>query len=223
MLFLDLRKAFHTVNTDILLMKLKNSGFNANVVKWFKSYLCGRTQVTKMGKEKSPPLSVTCGVPQGSILGPMLFTVYINDLPDIFTDSKVSLYADDTAILFSDPDPEVLESVLNDELKVASNWFGHNKLSLNATKSRFMIFGTRSQVESCRNVKVKHGHVELERVSSFKYLGDPHLSFSEHVHYIRGKIIPKIKLLGHVSSLLDIETRLSLYKSLILPIFDSSD
>ena len=226
MLFLDLRKAFDTVNTEILLNKLKLSGLKSNVVKWFRSYLSGRSHVTRIGKEKSSPMPVTCGVPQGSILGPMLFTVYINDLPDTFNESSVSLYADDTAILFSHPDPVVLEHVLNEELARASNWFNHNKLSLNVKKSKFMLFGTKSQVDRCVNLKVKHGQKELERVSTFKYLGvklDPNLSFKDHVQYIRGKVVPKIKLLGHVSTFLDLETRLSLYKSLVLPIFDYAD
>ena len=98
-------KAFDTVNFEILLHKLKLSGLKAPAVRWFRSYICGRSKVTKVGSEILDPALVTCGVPQGSILGPLLFTAYINDLPNCIEDQKVNLYADDTAVTFSSTDP----------------------------------------------------------------------------------------------------------------------
>ena len=166
---------------------------------------------------------MTCSVPQGSILGPLLFTVYINDLPDSLRHSKVSLYADDTANCFSDPDPNVIANTLNAELSNISNWFAHNKLSLNTTKCKFMIFCTKSQTDSCKDITIKHNGTILERLTSYKYLGiklDPHLKFNDYIDYVRSKTIGKIRLLGQVSKFLDRATRLHLYKSLILPIFD---
>ncbi|CAB4023985.1 Hypothetical predicted protein, partial [Paramuricea clavata] len=114
--FLDLAKAFDTVDHCILLSKLSAIGVSPSSIKWFESYLSNRKQRTSCGNELSDALSVTVGVPQGSILGPLLFVVYINNLPDAVINSEVTLYADDTVLYYFSKDPRLLEDKLNEDL-----------------------------------------------------------------------------------------------------------
>jgi hypothetical protein len=112
MVLIDLQKAFDTVDHVILLKKLEAMGVSS--VAWFKSYLSSRTQIVNVNQVDSTPLSITCGVPQGSILGPLLFLCYVNDMP-ISVDCKLILYADDSALLFSNKDPKIIADKLSQE------------------------------------------------------------------------------------------------------------
>ena len=225
-LFLDLSKAFDMVNFEIMLHKLRLSGLKASTTRWFRSYLCSRSHVMKVRNSKSSQADVTCGVPQGSILGPLLFTAYINDLPECIPEVKVNLYADDTAITVSFKDPIEMEGKLNKSINRLSSWFSKNKLSLNIKKSKLMLFGTQSQIEKLGNLVVQHNNSPLEQVDSFIYLGvklDPQLNFHMHCEYIRSKTFGKIRTLGQTRNFLDINTSLMLYRSLVLPLFEYCD
>ena len=114
--FLDLSKAFDTVDHTIMLRKLSSFGVTSDTAKWFESYLNGRMQCTSCGPELSDLLPVTHGVPQGSILGPLLFLIYINDLPTVIKHSEVALYADDAVLYCYDSNPAGLECALNADL-----------------------------------------------------------------------------------------------------------
>ncbi|CAB4027542.1 Hypothetical predicted protein, partial [Paramuricea clavata] len=120
--FLDLAKAFDTVDHCILLSKLSAIGVSPSSIKWFESYLSNRKQRTSCGNELSDALPVTVGVPQGSILGPLLFVVYINNLPDAVINSEVTLYADDTVLYYFSKDPRLLEDKLNEDLLRVAHW-----------------------------------------------------------------------------------------------------
>ncbi len=221
-LFLDLRKAFDTVHHGILVDKLHLLGFHDRSVEWFTSYLTHRKQVTKLNGVISEEAFISYGVPQGSILGPMLFSLYVNDLPEHILNGYISLYADDTAICVSDTDPVCLKEKLMHQLQIVKSWYQRNKLSLNLDKTKIMIFGTAGNLAKMTDVHVPN----VERVDSFKYLGmklDSLLNFSENVSYIKGKTLPKLKLLGRLSYSLDSTTLLTLYKTLIVPIFDFGD
>ena len=116
-IFIDLRKAFDTVNHTILLKKLMHYGIRETANNWFNSYLTNRKQYVFVNGESSLLKDITCGVPQGSVLGPLLFLIYINDLPNISKVLNFYLFADDTNIYFEAESPEILETILNKELK----------------------------------------------------------------------------------------------------------
>ncbi len=139
-LFLDLRKAFDTVDHRILVSKLSHLGLSNSTLYWLESYLYGRTQVTSVNNCYSKPGIVECGVPQGSILGPLLFILYVNSLPSVLQESSVYLYADDTAIAVSGNNSDDIVNNLKDELTKANNWLCEHKLSLNLSKTKLMFF-----------------------------------------------------------------------------------
>ncbi len=133
-IFIDLQKAFDTVNYSILLEKLHRYGIRGIINDWFSSYLLGRIQTIQMGVNISDKEETISGVPQGSVLGPLLFLIYINDK------LTFSLFADDTNLLYADKKLKTLENIVNTEPLNIYNWLTANKLSLNIKKSSFLIF-----------------------------------------------------------------------------------
>jgi len=138
--FIDLSKAFDTVDHEILLWKLDQYGIRGIVNSWFSSYLKGRFQTTEIENIVSDRQEMLCGVPQGSVLGPLLFLIYVNDICNSSKILNFFLFADDTNLLYSDRNLMRLESILNDELDNVSDWLIANKLTLNLKKSNFVIF-----------------------------------------------------------------------------------
>ena len=137
--FIDLSKAFDTVDSTILLKKLNYLGFQENELNFFKSYLTNRTQRTKFNDTLSDLLITECGVPQGSILGPLLFIIYINDFSNnIKTDTTI--FADDTTLICSGKNEDDLKSNIVSNLVDAETWFSANKLSLNLKKTKIIFF-----------------------------------------------------------------------------------
>ena len=174
-IFLDLSKAFDTVNHEILLNKLYYYGFRGIIYDWFKSYLNGRTQTTMIDSCISTKKQMVCGVPQGSVLGPLLFLLYINDIGMASSVLKFHLFADDTNILYADKSIKSLESVVNEELVKLHEWFTVNKLTLNLKKSNFVIFSHYRKTLSKINIKVfdnsQNKFIALEHKRFVKYLG----------------------------------------------------
>ena len=186
-IFLDLAKAFDTVDHDILLKKLEVYGIRGNCLKLFESYLKDRYQFVKLDNEKSTISLIEYGVPQGSILGPLLFLLYINDLPSA-TNLFVKLYADDTFLCAQNKDIKLLENEVNIELNKIYDWMSSNKLTLNISKSKYMIITNKRKTEP---VAIKINNTELEQCSTYKYLGvmfDKDLNWKPHIEYICGKI-----------------------------------
>ena len=224
--FIDLKKAFDTVNHEILLKKLKAIGIISTNLAWFHSYLSSRSQKTFIGQSSSSLRKVSVGVPQGSILGPILFSIYINDLPTSLRNSAVTLFADDTAMYCSADSANALQAMLNQDLDSLAKWLYDHKLSLNISKSKFMIIGGRRKLNSINEVSLKIRDKELDRINSYKYLGviiNESLSWADHIEYVQGKVSQRLGLLQRIKCLLPRETRELFVKTMILPILDYAD
>ena len=138
-LFLDFSKAFDTINHDILLSKLYSYGIRGNPLRWFENYLCNRNQVVKIGDTISSSQTIICGIPQGSTLGPLLFLLYINDLPNCSSKLSFRIFADDTNMFYTSNNLHNLESVMNEEFKSVVKYCAINKLSINFSKTNYIL------------------------------------------------------------------------------------
>ena len=165
--------------------KLKNYfAFRGRALELMKSYLTNRFQYTKIGNSKSKLLPIECGVPQGSSLGPLLFTLYINDLP-LSSKFSATLYADDTYLALSDKNLTQLETRVNDQLQFINAWLQSNKLSLNYSKTTYMLFNKHPHQAVGSNFKIILNQQEIKRSQSVTYLGlcfDEKLTWTEHIN-----------------------------------------
>ena len=190
--FFDLQKAFDTVDHAILLHKLSNYGIRGIVHKWFESYLTDRMQYTTVSEHCSKPLTVNCGVPQGSVLGPLLFILYMNDISRAVSDAKIKLFADDTNMFTHDKDLTVLTRKCNKYLGEINSWFLANRLSLNVQKTCYMLFKPRVKMKTRNTIDLFINGLKIDQSSSSTYLGitlDEDLKWTNHIDYVYRKII----------------------------------
>ena len=218
-LFLDLKKAFDTVNIDILLQKLFLYGIRGNALLWFRSYLSTRTQSVKYYNIISSSKPVTIGVPQGSILGPLLFILYINDMPNLLQSAFPIIFADDTTLFISGKNIEVVLETFKNELVNLVEWFRANKLSLNLNKTQYMLFTTSPGVRLKEINFEVNGNV-IARVKKTKFLGvyiDEKLSWLDHIDHICLKIRKSLGVIRKASRILDTDTLINLYYTMLYP------
>ena len=219
--FLDFSKAFDTVNHDILFKKLEMYGIRGVALNWFKSYLNNRFQYVVYNGAQSDQKRITCGVPQGSILGPLLFLLYINDLASVSDKLFSLLFADDSNMFITGKNVDNLVELMNIEMEKVIEWLNVNKLSLNLKKTHYMIFRKRRAKIDVKNKLIINGtDISLEKKT--KFLGvyiDQNLLFRDHILYVKGKISRSLGILYKCQKYFDSETLLMLYNSFIYPHF----
>ena len=216
-IFIDLKKAFDTVNHKILLNKLEHYGIRNESLKWFESYLTGRKQYVYLNGESSNLKDINCGVPQGSVLGPLLFLIYINDLPNVSEKLKFFLFADDTNIYFESNDLPSMEKVINKELEQLNLWLNVNRLALNISKTNFVIFRTYNKPIK-HNMTLKINKKAISQKEHIKYLGitiDSHLNWKNHIFNVSKKISRSIGIMYKLREFMNIKMLINIYYSLI--------
>lgn len=186
-IFLDLKKAFDSVDIEILVFKLKKLGICHLAQKWILSYLSKRIQRVQIDEQFSSDLEINIGVPQGSILGPLLFLLFINDIKSLQCQGNFFLYADDIALVCNGQDNSSLQNSMNEDMHLIKSWIKNNKLILNVEKTKVMIFKNRD----ISLIKVVFDGMPIENVNTFKYLGfvlDSQLNFKQHVATLFSKL-----------------------------------
>ena len=213
--FADLSKAFDTINHNVLLQKLSHYGIRGVAFNLIKSYLSNRKQFVRWKTSCSSIADINCGVPQGSILGPLLFIIYINDLPNVVANCHSVLYADDTSLLFNGQNQTEAIEEANLGLSKLKPWLDANSLILNIEKSHFIIFAKNPS-----NASIMIDKANLTNTNSIKFLGiyiDQNLSWQAHMSHIKSKISKSLYIMNRVKHQLNKRHLKTIYYSMIDP------
>ena len=227
-IYIDAMKAFDTVNHEILLKKLKHFGLKGKCAKWLKNYLSERKQCTIANDTVSNLEIITCGVPQGSVCGPLLFLLYINDITKSLKNCKVSLYADDTVLYYSSHNLNQAITIVQEDLVKLSQWCNKNRLTINCKKTKYCVYGMRSVIKKSKTIDMilSLNNTVLERVCSYKYLGfilDDQLNFNKHMSEMINIVSHKLYLLSRIRRYLTTEACILVFKTMVLSIMEYGD
>ena len=225
---LDLSKAFDSINHKLILKKLANLGLKTEAVLYIKSYLANRRQMTKFQNFTSNEEIVQSGIPQGSILGPLLFLCFTNDLANEFEgECKMVAYADDTQLIIDANNLNQLKKKIEQVITTAQKWYRENSMKNNIAKTEILMVNPRKENEKMKiNIQHEGKKITIETVPHIKVLGifiDSKLNWSKQVNAVRNKAMDSVRNLHRVNHLLDEKHRVALYKALISPLFSYGD
>ena len=220
--FLDFSKAFDCLNHKILFEKLEHYGVRNEALQWFKSYFTNREQYVVFDSHESDKMLITCGVPQGSILGPLLFLLYVNDVINVSNILLLILYADDTNAFISGNDINAMIDTMNEELKKLVIWLQVNKLKLNVKKTHFMIFSSNKRKYDYTN-KLYLCNSEIKREVFTKFLGvmiDQNLNWKQQILHVKKKVARGLGIIRKARKYLNFDALKTLYHSFVYPYLD---
>lgn len=221
-IFIDLKKAFDTISHKIMLEKLLEIGITGRAHDILSSYFQNRKQIVKIGPHQSTSSLITFGVPQGSILGPLLFLIYINNLQHIGLTADITLYADDTCLFYFGHSIKTLTSKAQNDLNLLNNWFLSNTLTINTTKTNFVIFAAKNKKIHDFD-KIYINHEIIKEKSHEKYLGlilDRQLNWKQHIDKIKAKLTSLTGIIRNIAKCLPRKVKYIIYNSLIKPHID---
>ena len=221
-LFIDLSRAFDTISHKVLFNKLYQYGIRGLALDWIKNYLQNRKQFVIYNNAQSSFGNISMGVPQGSILGPLLFILYVNDLPNVSSKLSFTQFADDTSIFITGKNLKDMSNLMTDQMKRVTDWLKINMLTLNVSKTNYMIMCSRGKMIADTECKIEIDGKIIERVAQCKFLGlivDDKLTWKCHIDYICGKVSKLIGILIRARKILPICSLITLYNALLSPYF----
>ena len=224
--FIDFRKAFDCVQHDILLEKLDGAGLHQSVVQWVRSYLNNRKQRVLANNVYSNFQTITQGVPQGSVLGPLFYILYANDLADLFVNCEVALYADDTVLYTANDSFESSATSVEKDLERLGRWCDRNGIMVNTSKTKLMVFGSKTTVDNLPPYSIAYNDLPLLSLTSYKYLGitlDRQLNYNLHIKGVIASVSAKLKQFQRMRSFLSVKAAVMVYKGMLLPIIEYGD
>ena len=215
--------AFDVIDPLLLLNKLKAYGFCATALRWMETYLTTRGQLVFFNGSFSNIHQINCGVPHGSCLGPLLFSIFINDLPLVLDQTKMAIYADDSTLWSADPLINNINIILDRELQWVANWVSDNKLVLNIAKTKSILIGSKHQLEAKPKLNLFIDNIHIEQVNEVKLLGitiDSALSWSKHIDNIVRRMGRGVAMVRRVSRYMTVEIRRQVLSAIVLSLLD---
>ena len=212
--FIDMAKAFDTVNHELLPKKMAKLGMGNILLKWIKNYLTNRKQCISANNITSPYLNICCGVPQGSILGPLFFIIYVNYIKTSLRNCKHLLNADDTAIYITG-DIDTTTGLLQFDLNCFKNWCDRNQIIMNIKKRKYVTFGLKSMTRKVNNHDLFIQQTKIDKVITYKYLGmilDMNLNYNNNLENCLKLISHKAFLLSKIRKYINTKTAVTIYK-----------
>ncbi len=224
-IFIDLRKAFDTLSHSLIVSKLPEYGISGIEREWFTNYLFARQQCVLVNGERSSFNPINCGIPQGSILGPLLFIMHFDGIAASLKHCNILMYADDTVIYCSHKSIEQMEAKLQEDFASITSWLEENQLVINMKKGKTesMLFGTEKRLSNLSNqqIDLEYNGLKVSSTSSYKYLGahlKPSLNMNDHVNKAYKKASGYLKLLAKTRPFLSVAASLTIYQSMVIPV-----